>query len=161
MSIHTFHGGKVPQSGGRLISSTFGQPKIFLPNAQVGYGIGGILKPLARTVFGAVKGQAKKVPRYLGKIAKRQGKKVAQQVIIGALTGKIKKGKRKRAVKRLATSTLQKAKKDIQKDIQKAVAKTINRPTRKIATKVGSSRKRKGLFLKYRTKRRRKDIFDK
>ena len=49
MSIHTYHGGKfTPQSGGRLIPSTLGQPKIFLPNAQVGYGIGGVLKPLAR-----------------------------------------------------------------------------------------------------------------
>ena len=60
MSIHTFHGGRVPQSGGRLISSTLGQPKIFFPHAQVGYGIGGILKPLARTVFSAVKVKLKK-----------------------------------------------------------------------------------------------------
>ena len=161
MSIHTFHGGNFRrQSGGRLISSTLGQPKIFLPHAQVGYGIGGVLKPLARTVFSAVKGQAKKILGYLGKIAKRHGKKAAQQLVAGVIAGKFKKGKRKKAVKRLTASTLQKAKKDIQKDIQKAVFKSVSQPKRK--TK--SSRKRKGFSLKYRTrpgKRRRKDIFDK
>ena len=161
MSIHTFHGGNFRrQSGGRLISSTLGQPKIFLPQAQVGYGIGGVLKPLARTVFSAVKGQAKKIPGYLGKIAKKHGKKAAQQLVAGVIAGKFKKGKRKKAVKRLTASTLQKAKKDIQKDIQKAVFKSVSQPKRKMK----SSRKRKGFSLKYRTrpgKRRRKDIFDK
>ena len=161
MSIHTFRGGNFRrQSRGRLISSTLGQPKIFLPQAQVGYGIGGVLKPLARTVFSAVKGQAKKIPGYLGKIAKRHGKKAAQQLVAGVIAGKFKKGKRKKAVKRLTASTLQKAKKDIQKDIQKAVFKSVSQPKRKMK----SSRKRKGFSLKYRTrpgKRRRKDIFDK
>ena len=72
MSIHVFHGGGVrPQSGGRLISNNLGKPKIFLPNAQVGYGIGGVLKPLARTLLTTLKDQAKKIPRYLGKIAKK------------------------------------------------------------------------------------------
>ena len=169
MSIHTYRGGTFrPQSGGRLISSTLGQPKIFLPQAQVGYGIGGLLKPLAKTVFTAAKGQAKKVPRYLGKLVKRHGKKAAkqaaQQVVAGVLSGKYKKGQRKKAVKRLVAANVQKAKKDIQKDIQKAVVKSISQPKRKMAAKTHSSRKRKGFFLKYRTrpgKRRRKDIFDK
>ena len=72
MSIHTYHGGTFrPQSGGRLISSTLGQPKIFLPRAQVGYGIGGVLKPLARTLFTSLRGQAKQIPGYLGRIAKK------------------------------------------------------------------------------------------
>ena len=161
MSIHTFHGGNFRrQSGGRLISSTLGQPKIFLPHAQVGYGIGGVLKPLARTVYTAAKGQLKKIPKYLGKLAKRHGKKAAKQVFAAAVSGQLKKGKRKKAVKRLTASTLQKAKKDIQKDIQKAVFKSVSQPKRKMK----SSRKRKGFSLKYRTrpgKRRRKDIFDK
>ena len=96
MSIHTFHGGNFRrQSGGRLISSTLGQPKIFLPHAQVGYGIGGVLKPLARTVYTAAKGQLKKIPKYLGKLAKRHGKKAAKQVFAAAVSGQLKKGKRK------------------------------------------------------------------
>ena len=163
MSIRTFHGGKFrPQSGGRLISNTLGQPKVFLPRTQVGYGIGGVLKPLARTVFSAVKGQAKKIPGYLGKLAKKHGKKAAQQLITGVITGKFKKGQRKKAVKRIAVSNLQKAK----KDIQKAVIKSITQPKRKmpVKKKTKPSRKRKGFYLAYRTKpdkRRRKDIFDK
>ena len=79
MSIHTYHGGKFtpqsggrliyrPQSGGRLISRALEPPTPFLPSTQVGYGIGSLFKPLARTV----KSQAKKVPRYLGKLVKRQ-----------------------------------------------------------------------------------------
>ena len=160
MSIHTFHGGKVPQSGGRLISSTLGQPKIFLPQAQVGYGIGGVLKPLARTVYSAVKGQAKKIPGYLGKLAKKHGKKAAQQLVTGVITGKFKKGQRKKAVKRLIASNVKKVKKDIQKDIQKAVTKSIGQPKRKMPAKKKLHKKR--LFLKSRPgKRRRKDIFDK
>ena len=160
MSIKVFHGGKVPQSGGFLPNA---RPNIFFSKGQVGYGIGGVLKPLARTVFAAVKGQAKKIPGYFGKIAKRHGKKAAQQLVAGVIAGKFKKGKRKKAVKRLTASTLQKAKKDIQKDIQKAVFKSISQPKRKMKV----SRKRKGFSLKYRTrniklgKRRRKDIFDK
>ena len=166
MSIHTYHGGNFRrQSGGRLISSTLGQPKIFLPSAQVGYGIGGVLKPLARTVFSAVKGQAKKIPGYLGKLAKKHGKKAAQQLITGVIAGKFKKGQRKKAVKRLIASNVKKAKKDIQKDIRKAVAKSISQPKRKMSAKkkLKPSRKKR-LFLKSRTrpgKRRRKDIFDK
>ena len=159
MSIKVFRGGRVPQSGG-FLPNTMGKPKIFFSNGQVGYGIGGVLKPLARTVFAAVKGQAKKIPGYLGKIAKKHGKKAAQQLVAGVIAGKFKKGKRKKAVKRLTASTLQKAKKDIQKDIQKAVFKSVSQPKRKMK----SSRKRKGFSLKYRTrpgKRRRKDIFDK
>ena len=162
MSIHTYHGGTFrPQSGGQLISSNKGRPKIFLPNAQVGYGIGGVLKPLARTLLTAVKGQAKKIPGYLGKLAKKHGKKAAQQLITGVISGKLKKGQRKKAVKRIAVSNLQKAK----KDIQKAVIKSISQPKRKMTIKKKKpSRKRKGFYLKYRTKpgkRRRKDIFDK
>ena len=160
MSIKVFHGGRVPQSGGRFLSNTSGRPNIFFSKGQVGYGIGGVLKPLARTVFAAVKGQAKKIPGYFGKIAKRHGKKAAQQLVAGVIAGKFKKGKRKKAVKRLTASTLQKAKKDIQKDIQKAVFKSVSQPKRKMK----ASRKRKGFSLKYRTrpsKRRRKDIFDK
>ena len=157
MSIHTFHGGRVPQSGG-VLPNTMGRSKIFFSNGQVGYGIGGVLKPLARTVFAAVKGQAKKIPGYFGKIAKKHGKKAAQQLVAGVIAGQYKKGKRKKAVKRLAASTLQKAKKDIQKDIQKAIFKNVRQPKRKMKP----SRKRKGLVLKSRPhKRRRKDIFDK
>ena len=159
MSIKVFRGGRVPQSGG-VLPNTMGRSKIFFSNGQVGYGIGGVLKPLARTVFAAVKGQAKKIPGYFGKIAKKHGKKAAQQLVAGVIAGKFKKGKRKKAVKRLAASTLQKAKKDIQKDIQKAIFKSVRQPKRKMKP----SRKRKGLVLKYRTrpgKRRRKDIFDK
>ena len=176
MSIHTFRGGKFtpqsggrliyrPQSGGRLISRALEPPTPFLPNAQVGYGIGGLLKPLARTV----RSQAKKVPRYFGKLVKRHGKKAvksaAQQVAAGVLSGKYKKGKRKKAVKRLVAANVQKVKKDIQKNIQKDIQKAVGKVAKvaKVA-KVPSSRKRKGFFLKYRTrpgKRRRKDIFDK
>ena len=159
MSIKVFHGGKVPQSGG-FLPNNIGSRKIFFPHGQVGYGIGGILKPLARTVFTAVKGQAKKIPGYFGKIAKKHGKKAAQQLVAGVIAGKFKKGKRKKGLKRLTASTLQKAKKDIQRDIQKAVIKNVRQPKRKMTP----SRKRKGLTLKYRTrpsKRRRKDIFDK
>ena len=114
------------------------------------------LNPLARTVLSAIKGQAKKIPGYLGKLAKKHGKKAAQQLITGVIAGKIKKGQRKKAVKRIAASNLQKAK----KDIQKAVLRSISQPKRKMKP----SRKRKGFSLKYRTKpgkRRRKDIFDK
>ena len=165
MSIKVFRGGRVPQSGGRFLPSSIGRPNVFFPNNQVGYGIGGVLKPLARTVFAAVKGQAKKLPGYLGKIAKKHGKRAAQQLITGVIAGKFKKGQRKKAVKRIAASNLQKAKKNIQKDIQKAVIKSISRPKRKMTTKkTKPSRKRKGFSLKYRTKpgkRRRKDIFDK
>ena len=175
MSIHTYHGGKFrpqsggrliyrPQSGGRLISRALEPPTPFLPSTQVGYGIGGVLKPLARTVFKAVKSQAKKIPGYLGKIAKKHGKKAAKQLVTGVIAGKFKKGQRKKAVKRLVASNLQKAKKDIQKDIQKAVIKSISRPKRKMSAKKKISHKRKGFSLKYRTKpakRRRKDIFDK
>ena len=163
MSIHTYHGGKFrPQSGGRLLSRNMGGPKIFLPNGQVGYGIGGVLKPLARTLLSSLKGQAKKIPGYLGKLAKKHGKKAAQQLITGVIAGKFKKGQRKKAVKRIAVSNLQKAK----KDIQKAVIKSISQPKRKmpVKKKTKPSRKRKGFYLSYRTrpgKRRRKYIFDK
>ena len=163
MSIKVFRGGRVPQSGG-ILPNTMGRPKIFFSNGQVGYGIGGVLKPLARTVFAAVKGQAKKIPGYFGKIAKKHGKKAAQQLVAGVIAGKFKKGKRKKAVKRLTASTLQKAKKDIQKDIQRAVFKSVSQPKRRMPAKKQPSRKRKRFFLKYRTppsKRRRKDIFDK
>ena len=157
MSIHTYRGGTFrPQSGGRLLSRNMGGPKIFLPNGQVGYGIGGVLKPLARTLLSSLKGQAKKIPGYLGKLAKKHGKKAAQQLITGVIAGKFKKGQRKKAVKRIAVSNLQKAK----KDIQKAVIKSIRQPKRKMKP----SRKRKGFYLSYRTrpgKKRRKDIFDK
>ena len=90
---------------------------------------------------------------------KKHGKKAAQQLITGVIAGKFKKGQRKKAVKRLAASNLQKAK----KDIQKVVIKSISQPKRKMAAKKKTkpSRKRKGFYLKYRTKRRRKDIFDK
>ena len=96
MSIHTYSGGRFrPQSGrGGIILS---RPQPFLPNAQVGYGIGGVLKPLARTLFTAVKGQAKKIPGYLGKIAKKHGKKAAQQLITGVIAGKIKKRTKKKS----------------------------------------------------------------
>ena len=107
------------------------------------------LNPLARTVLSAIKGQAKKIPGYLGKLAKKHGKKAAQQLITGVIAGKIKKGQRKKAVKRIAASNL-----------QKAVLRSISQPKRKMKP----SRKRKGFSLKYRTKpgkRRRKDIFDK
>ena len=165
MSIHTFHGGNFRhQSGGRLISRALQPPTPFLPNAQVGYGIGGVLKPLARTIFSAVKGQAKKIPGYLGKIAKKHGKKAAQQLVTGVIAGKFKKGQRKKAVKRLVASNLQKAKKDIQKDIRKAVAKSISHPKRKMPKKKSRPSHKKRFFLKSRTrpsKRRRKDIFDK
>ena len=165
MSIHTFHGGNfTPQSGGRLISRALQPPTGFLPNAQVGYGIGGVLKPLARTVFKAVKSQAKKIPGYLGKLAKKHGKKAAQQLVTGVIAGKFKKGQRKKAVKRLVASNLQKAKKDIQKDIQKAVAKSISQPKRKMSKKKSRPSHKKRFFLKSRTrpsKKRRKDIFDK
>ena len=126
MSIHVFHGGRVPQSGGRLISNNLGRPSIFLPRAQVGYGIGGVLKPLARTLLTTLKSQAKKIPGYLGKIA-------AQQLITGVISGKIKKGQRKKAIKRLAVSNLQKAQQNIKKDIKKAVIKSI-RPQKPKAT---------------------------
>ena len=164
---YTYRGGTFrPQSGGRLLSRNMGGPKIFLPNGQVGYGIGGVLKPLARTLLSSLKGQAKKIPGYLGKLAKKHGKKAAQQLITGVIAGKFKKGQRKKAVKRIAASNLQKAKKDIQKDIQKAVIKSISQPKRKMPSKKKTkpSRKRKGFYLSYRTrpgKRRRKDIFDK
>ena len=175
MSIHTFHGGKFrpqsggrliyrPQSGGTLISRASTPPTPFLPGTQVGYGLGGVLKPLARTVYTAAKGQLKKIPKYLGKLAKRHGKKAAKQVFTAAISGQFKKGQRKKTVKRLVASNLQKVKKDIRKDIQKAVAKSIRQPTRKMPTKKKPSHKRKGFSLKYRTKpakRRRKDIFDK
>ena len=154
---YTYRGGTFrPQSGGRLLSRNMGGPKIFLPNGQVGYGIGGVLKPLARTLLSSLKGQAKKIPGYLGKLAKKHGKKAAQQLITGVIAGKFKKGQRKKAVKRIAVSNLQKAK----KDIQKAVIKSIRQPKRKMKP----SRKRKGFYLSYRTrpgKKRRKDIFDK
>ena len=157
MSIKVFHGGRVPQSGG-VLPNTLGRPRVFFPNGQVGYGIGGVLKPLARTVYAAVKRQAKKIPGYVGKLAKKHGKKAAQQLVTGVIAGDFKKGKRKKAVKRLAASTLQKAKKDIQKDIQKAIFKNVRQPKRKMKP----TRKRKGLVLKSRAhKRRRKDIFDK
>ena len=177
MSIHVFHGGRVPQSGKGLISPNLGRPSIFLPRAQVGYGLGGVLKPLARTVLTAVKGQVKKIPGYLGKIAKKHGKKAAQQLITGVISGKIKKGQRKKAIKRLAVSNLQKAQQDIKKDIKKAVIKSIRpqkpkttpkaKPKAKPRAKPKAKRqslKRKALFLPYRikpTKKRRKDIFDK
>ena len=171
MSIHTFHGGKVPQSGGRLISipqsggrlisSTFGQPKVFLPQAQVGYGIGGVLKPLARTVYTAAKGQLKKLPKYLGKLAKRHGKKAAKQVFAAAVSGQLKKGQRKKTLKRIVASNVQKAQQNIKKDIKKAVLKSVRQPKSKAKKQ---SVKRKALFLPYRRKpikKRRKDIFDK
>ena len=125
MSIHVFHGGQVPQAGKGLISNNLGRPSIFLPRAQVGYGIGGVLKPLARTLLTTLKSQAKKIPGYLGKIAKKHGKKAAQQLITGVISGKIKKGQRKKAIKRLAVSNLQKAQQNIKKDIKKAVLKSI------------------------------------
>ena len=144
MSIHTYHGGAYrPQSGGRLISRALGPPTPFLPRPQVGYGIGGVLKPLARTLFTAAKGQAKKIPAYLGKLVKRHGKKAAQQVITGVLAGKFKKGKRKKAVKRIIASNVQKAK----KDIQKAVIKSISQPKRKMTAKKKTSHKRKRFFF--------------
>ena len=161
----------VPQSGGRLISNNLGRPSIFLPRAQVGYGIGGVLKPLARTLLTTLKSQAKKIPGYLGKIAKKHGKKAAQQLITGVISGKIKKGQRKKAIKRLAVSNLQKAQQNIKKDIKKAVIKSI-RPQKPKATPKPKPKakakkqplKRKALFLSYRRKpikKRRKDIFDK
>ena len=159
MSIKVFHGGRVPQSGG-VLPIGIGREKIFFPKGQVGYGIGGVLKPLARMVYAGVKKQAKKIPGYVGKLAKKHGRKAAQHLVTGVIAGDFRKGNRKKAVKRLAASTLQKAKKDIQKDIQKAVFKSVSQPKRKMK----SSRKRKGFSLKYRTrpgKRRRKDIFDK
>ena len=170
MSIKVFHGGRVPQSGGVLpigvgrpqyggvLPMGIGREKIFFPKGQVGYGIGGVLKPLARMVYAGVKKQAKKIPGYIGKLAKRHGKKAAQHLVTGVIAGDFRKGNRKKAVKRLAASTLQKAKKDIQKDIQKAIFKNVRQPKRKMKP----TRKRKGLVLKSRAhKRRRKDIFDK
>ena len=162
MSIHTFQGGNFRrQSGGRLISSTLGQPKIFLPRPQMGYGIGGVLKPVARTVYTAAKGQLKKLPKYLGKLAKRHGKTAAKQVYTAAISGQFKKGQRKKTLKRIIASTAQKAQQNIKKDIKKAVLKSVRRPKSKAKKQ---SVKRKALFLPYRrkpNKKRRKDIFDK
>ena len=156
MSIVVFRGGKYhPQSGGRLITNKLGRPNIFLPNSQVGYGFGGVLRPLGRKVLTALKGQVRKIPKYLGRVVKRHGKNAAKQLIAGVLSGKIKKGQRKKAVKRIAVSNLQKAK----QDIQKAVIKSISPPKQK-----KQPRKRKAFYLPYRnkpTKKRRKDICDK
>ena len=86
---------------------------------------------------------------------KKHGKKAAQQLITGVISGKIKKGQRKKAIKRLAVSNLQKAK----QDIKKAVIKSISQPKQK-----KQPRKRKAFYLPYRNKpakKRRKDSFDK
>ena len=167
MSIQVFHGGRVPQSGKGLISPNLGQPTIFLPRTQVGYGLGGVLKPLARTVYTAAKGQLKKIPRYLGKLAKRHGKKAAKQVVAAAISGQFKKGQRKQTLKRIAASRVQKAQQNIKKDIKKAVLKSVQKPKSKSKSKPKAKKqsiKRKALFLPYRRKplkKRRKDIFDK
>ena len=168
MSVHIFRGGKFhPQSGGRLISSNLRRPPPFLPKSQVGYGVGGVLKPIARKLLSTLKSQAKKIPGYLGRVAKRQGKKAAKEIIVGLISGKIKKGKRKQAIKRIAVSNLKQAKQNIQKILvkeisrpkQKSLVKKTNMPKQK-----KTSRKRKPFFLAYKnkpTKRRRKYIFDK
>ena len=168
MSIQVFHGGVVPQSGkGGLISPNLGKHTIFLPRAQVGYGLGGVLKPLARTVYTAAKGQLKKIPKYLGKLAKRHGKKAAKQVVAAAISGQLKKGQRKQTLKRIAASRVQKAQQNIKKDIKKAVLKSVQKPKSKSKSKPKAKKqsvKRKALFLPYRRKslkKRRKDIFDK
>ena len=106
---------------------------------------------------------------------KKHGKKAAQQLITGVISGKIKKGQRKKAIKRLAVSNLQKAQQNIKKDIKKAVLKSIRpqkpkstpKPKPKATPKSKAKKqslKRKALFLPYRrkpTKKRRKYIFDK
>ena len=162
MSIHTFQGGNFRrQSGGRLISRALEPPTGFLPSPQMGYGIGGVLKPVARTVYTAAKGQLKKLPKYLGKLAKRHGKTAAKQVYTAAISGQFKKGQRKKTLKRIIASTAQKAQQNIKKDIKKAVLKSVRRPKSKAKKQ---SVKRKALFLPYRRKpikKRRKDIFDK
>ena len=166
MSIQVFHGGRVPQSGKGLISPNLGKPTIFLPRAQVGYGLGGVLKPLARTVYAAAKGQLKKLPKYLGKLVKKHGKKAAKQVVAAAISGQLKKGQRKQTLKRIAASNVQKAQQNIKKDIKKAVQKSVKKQKSKSKpkSKAKKSVKRKALFLPYRRKplkKRRKDIFDK
>ena len=170
MSINVFRGGKFrPQSGGRLISNNLGRPNIFLPNSQVGYGFGSALKPIAKKLLTTLKGQARKIPGYLGRVVKRHGKKAVKQatkqVISGILTGKIKKGNRKQAAKRIAISNFKQA----QQNIKKTIIKDITKPKRKMPKQQQQqqqkiSRKRKPFYLAYRNKpakRRRKDIFDK
>ena len=165
MSIQVFHGGVVPQLGKGLLSPNLGKPTIFLPRAQVGYGIGGVLKPLARTVLAAAKGQLKKVPKYLGKLIKKHGKKTAKQVVSAAIAGQFKKGQRKQTLKRIAATNIQKAQQNIKKDIKKAVQRSVKKSKSKPKSKAKKqSVKRKALFLPYRRKslkKRRKDIFDK
>ena len=167
MSIQVFHGGVIPQAGKGLISPNLGKPTIFLPRAQVGYGLGGVLKPLARTVFAAAKGQLKKLPKYLGKLVKKHGKKTAKQVVAAAISGQLKKGQRKQTLKRIAATNIHKAQQNIKKDIKKAVQKSVKKQKSKLKSKPKAKKtsvKRKALFLPYRRKslkKRRKDIFDK
>ena len=101
------------------------------------------LNPIAKKLLTTLKGRARKIPRYLGRVAKKHGKKAAKELIAGVLSGKMKKGQRKKAVKRIAVSNLQKAK----QDIQKAVIKSISRPKQK-----KQPRKRKAFYLPYRNR---------
>ena len=53
------------------------------------------LNPIAKKLLTTLKGQARKIPGYLGRVVKRHGKKAVKQatkqVISGIFTGKIKK----------------------------------------------------------------------
>ena len=92
---------------------------------------------------------------------KKHGKKAAQQLITGVISGKIKKGQRKKAIKRLAVSNLQKAKQDIKKAVIKSISQSKQRKQPK---QKKQPRKRKAFYLPYRNKpakKRRKDSFDK
>ena len=139
MSVHIFRGGKFkPQYGGRLISNNLGSPNVFYPNNQMGYGIGGVLRPLGRKLITTLKAPAKKAAMVLGRIIKKQGKKAAKEIIAGALSGKFKKGNRKQAIKQITTANLRQAK----KEITKQVIKNLNIPSKTSMPK--NSMKRKG-----------------
>ena len=133
------------------------------------------LNPIAKKLLTTLKGQARKIPGYLGRVVKRHGKKAVKQatkqVISGILTGKIKKGNRKQAAKRIAISNFKQAQENIKKTIIKDIIKPKPKPKPKMMLKKTTmpkqqkiSRKRKPFYLAYRNKpakRRRKDIFDK
>ena len=145
MSVHIFRGGKFkPQSGGRLISNNLGSPNVFYPNNQMGYGIGGVLRPLGRKLITTLKAPAKKAAMVLGRIIKKQGKKAAKEIIAGALSGKFKKGNRKQAIKQITTANLRQAK----KEIKKQVIKNLNMSKTSMPKKSMKKERKNVIFIK-------------
>ena len=145
MSVHIFRGGKFKQqSGGRLISNNLGSPNVFYPNNQMGYGIGGVLRPLGRKLITTLKAPAKKAAMVLGRIIKKQGKKAAKEIIAGALSGKFKKGNRKQAIKQITTANLRQAK----KEIKKQVIKNLNMSKTSMPKKSMKKERKNVIFIK-------------